>query len=68
MTDSKFQYLEALVRDRVNFIPITSKEITDTAVVISDGKLREAEAIICATGFAVYKMAIAPPGWRASRA
>lgn len=46
------QYLEALVRENVNFIPQTIKEVTETGVVTNDGILREVDAIICATGFA----------------
>lgn len=52
MADQTTQYLEALVRDDVNFIPTTIKEITPTAIVTEDGKVREVDAIICATGFA----------------
>ncbi|RVX74091.1 hypothetical protein B0A52_01923 [Exophiala mesophila] len=47
-------YLEALVRNDVNFIPQTIKEVTETGIVTNDGILREVDAIICATGFAGY--------------
>ncbi|KAK6369604.1 hypothetical protein LTS17_009510 [Exophiala oligosperma] len=48
-------YLEALVRDDVNFISTTIKEVTPTTIVTKDGKVREVDAIVCATGFAGYQ-------------
>jgi cation diffusion facilitator CzcD-associated flavoprotein CzcO len=46
------QYLEALVRENVTFIPQGIKEITENGIVATDGNFREVDAIICATGFA----------------
>lgn len=40
------------MRDDVNFISTTIKEVTPTAIVTKDGKVREVDAIVCATGFA----------------
>jgi hypothetical protein len=46
------QYLEALVRENVTFIPQGIKEITGNGIIAMDGSFREVDAIICATGFA----------------
>ena len=44
-------YLEALCAPNVDVIPTAIKEITATGITTTDGKHREVEAIICATGF-----------------
>lgn len=49
-----FQYLEALVEDNVEFIPTEIQEIVADGIITKDGKKREVDAIICATGFAGY--------------
>lgn len=44
-------WLEALVKDNVEFIPQTIERITPKGIVTADGKEREYDAIVCATGF-----------------
>ncbi|KAK9460471.1 uncharacterized protein V1516DRAFT_626211 [Lipomyces oligophaga] len=44
-------YLNALVQDNVNFITTGIDHISETGIVTVDGQLREADAIVCATGF-----------------
>ncbi|MCJ1309536.1 hypothetical protein MMC25_003196 [Agyrium rufum] len=44
-------YLEALTEDNVDVIPTAIETITETGVRTTDGKHREVDAIICATGF-----------------
>lgn len=46
------QYLEALVEDNVDFIPTQIQEVVEDGIITQDGKKREVDAIICATGFA----------------
>ncbi|KAH7350443.1 hypothetical protein BKA66DRAFT_563373 [Pyrenochaeta sp. MPI-SDFR-AT-0127] len=48
-------YLEALVEDNVNFIPVAIHEIVEDGIITTDGRKRDVDAIICATGFAGYK-------------
>ncbi|KPM40130.1 putative sterigmatocystin biosynthesis monooxygenase stcW [Neonectria ditissima] len=48
-------YLEALVEDNVEFIPTNIQEVVEDGIVTEDGKKRQVDAIICATGFAGYK-------------
>ncbi|TPX11474.1 uncharacterized protein E0L32_007893 [Thyridium curvatum] len=48
-------YLEALVEDNVEFIPTQIQEFVEDGIITEDGKKREVDAIICATGFAGYK-------------
>lgn len=43
-------YLNALVQDNVDFINKPIERVTETGI-ICDGKLREVDVIICATGF-----------------
>ncbi|KAI9743683.1 MAG: hypothetical protein M1818_002999 [Claussenomyces sp. TS43310] len=44
-------YLEALVEDNVNFINTKIKRIVPKGIETVDGKVREVEVLICATGF-----------------
>ncbi|EJD50391.1 FAD/NAD(P)-binding domain-containing protein [Auricularia subglabra TFB-10046 SS5] len=44
-------YLEALMEDNVDFVPTHIREITKTGIVTVDGKEREYDIIICATGY-----------------
>jgi hypothetical protein len=44
-------YLEALVEPNVNFISTPIEKIVEDGVITSDGKLRKADGIVCATGF-----------------
>ena len=44
-------YLEALVEDNVDFVHEGIKRFTETGIETVDGKHREYDAIICATGF-----------------
>lgn len=44
-------YLEALVKDHLNFIPKGVAQVTKDGIIDSDGTFRETDAIICATGF-----------------
>jgi len=44
-------YLEALVEDNVNFISTKIKRITTSGIETVDGKQRDVDLIICATGF-----------------
>ncbi|KAL2356342.1 hypothetical protein BJ546DRAFT_599721 [Cryomyces antarcticus] len=44
-------YLNAIVEDNVEFISNPIDKITATGIQTTDGKLREVDAIICATGF-----------------
>lgn len=48
------QYLEALVEDNVDFISEGIREVVEDGIITEDGKKREVDAIICATGFAGY--------------
>ncbi|KAH8772069.1 cyclohexanone monooxygenase [Hyaloscypha sp. PMI_1271] len=49
-------YLEALVEDNVNFISTGIKQVYSNGIKTNDGKFREVDMIICATGFdGVYK-------------
>ncbi|KAH6986625.1 cyclohexanone monooxygenase [Ilyonectria destructans] len=49
-------YLEALVEDNVDFISTGIKKVHPTGIETYDGKFREVDMIICATGFdGVYK-------------
>ncbi|CZR53553.1 related to flavin-binding monooxygenase [Phialocephala subalpina] len=48
-------YLEALVEDNVEFVSTNIKEVYEHGIVTEDGRRREVDAIICATGFAGYK-------------
>ncbi|KAI9730358.1 MAG: hypothetical protein M1834_005868 [Cirrosporium novae-zelandiae] len=45
------RFLEALIRDNVEFIPKEIKHITTTGIEDEDGVFRKADTIICATGF-----------------
>ena len=54
-------YLNAAVQDNVKFISTPIERVTETGV-ICDGKLREVDAIICATGFDKYGPVIDFPG------
>lgn len=44
-------YLEALVEDNVHFISTKIKRITPDGIETVDGKVRDVDLIICATGF-----------------
>lgn len=44
-------YLNAIAQPNVDFISTAIKEVTATGIVTEDGKLREVDAIITATGF-----------------
>ena len=44
-------YLEALTKDNVDVIPTAIERITATGIETTDGKHREVDAIVCATGF-----------------
>ncbi|KAJ5279048.1 hypothetical protein N7478_004420 [Penicillium angulare] len=44
-------YLEALTSPNVEVIPTGIREITESGIITYDGKFREVDAIICATGF-----------------
>ncbi|UPK95264.1 hypothetical protein LCI18_006199 [Fusarium solani-melongenae] len=48
-------YLEALVEDNVDFISTQIQEVVEDGIITQDGKKREVDAIICATGFAGYR-------------
>lgn len=43
-------YLEALVEDNVDFVHVGIKKITPTGIETADGKHREYDTIVCATG------------------
>ncbi|KAF5345136.1 hypothetical protein D9758_009675 [Tetrapyrgos nigripes] len=43
-------YLEALCEDNVDFVPESIKRITPTGIETADGKHRDFDVIICATG------------------
>ncbi len=43
-------YIEALISPKVEFIPDSIVEATETGLITADGKLREVDAIITATG------------------
>jgi cation diffusion facilitator CzcD-associated flavoprotein CzcO len=45
-------YLNAVVQDNVNFISTPIEKVVETGI-INDDKLREVDAIICATGYDV---------------
>lgn len=44
-------YLEALVEDNVNFVSTKIKRFTPNGIETVDGKLRNVDLVICATGF-----------------
>jgi cation diffusion facilitator CzcD-associated flavoprotein CzcO len=44
-------YLEALTEDNVAVIPTKIEQVTKTGIMTVDGKHRDVEAIVCATGF-----------------
>lgn len=44
-------YLEALVEDNVNFVSTKIKRFTATGIETVDGKTRDVDLVICATGF-----------------
>ncbi|MCJ1292903.1 hypothetical protein MMC34_004456 [Xylographa carneopallida] len=44
-------YLEALTKDNVDVVPTAIERITATGIETTDGKHREVDAIVCATGF-----------------
>ncbi|CRG92376.1 Putative sterigmatocystin biosynthesis monooxygenase stcW [Talaromyces islandicus] len=44
-------YLEALGEENVNFIPTPIQEVVEDGLITEDGKRREVDMIICATGF-----------------
>ncbi|KAL2012370.1 hypothetical protein VTN00DRAFT_5088 [Thermoascus crustaceus] len=44
-------YLEALVEDNVDFIPTPIKRVVKDGIETEDGKKREVDMIICATGY-----------------
>jgi len=44
-------YLEALTQDNVDVIATNISHITPTGIQTTDGKHREVDAIVCATGF-----------------
>lgn len=54
-------YLNAAVQDNVEFISTPIERVTETGI-ICEGKLREVDAIICATGFDKYEPLIGFPG------
>lgn len=45
------RYLEALVDDKLNFIPKGVQKVVANGIIDSDGIFRETDAIVCATGF-----------------
>lgn len=46
-------YLEALTEDNVYVIPEAITKVTEKGIITADGKAREVDAIVCATGFDV---------------
>ena len=46
-------YLEACTADNVDYISQSIKQVTPTGIETVDGKLREIDLIICATGYDV---------------
>ena len=48
------RYLEALVEDKLVFVPRGVRRVTEMGVEDDEGTLREVDAIICATGFDTY--------------
>ena len=48
------RYLECLVDDKLVFIPKGIKSVTRTGIIDEEGVNRDADAIICATGFDTY--------------
>lgn len=44
-------YLEALCKENVDVIPEHIDHVTETGIMTKDGKTRDVDAIICATGF-----------------
>jgi cation diffusion facilitator CzcD-associated flavoprotein CzcO len=44
-------YLEALTSEKVDVIPQKIKEVTEMGITTEDGKQRQVDAIVCATGF-----------------
>lgn len=47
-------YLEAVVKDNVEYISQEIKEVTEEGIVTEDGVLHKVDAVIWATGFRVY--------------
>ncbi|KAJ3753930.1 FAD/NAD-binding domain-containing protein [Lentinula raphanica] len=53
-------YLEALCEDNVEFVPETIRRVTSTGIETADGRHREMDVIVCATGFDTsYKLPFA---------
>lgn len=44
-------YLNAIAKDNVDYISTPIEKVTETGIITNDGKLREVDVIICATGF-----------------
>jgi cation diffusion facilitator CzcD-associated flavoprotein CzcO len=44
-------YLNAIAKENVDYISIPIEKVTETGIMTNDGKLREVDTIICATGF-----------------
>ncbi|KAK5746397.1 hypothetical protein LTR17_000777 [Elasticomyces elasticus] len=44
-------YLEALTEDNVDVVTVPIKRVTTTGILTTDGKHRDVDAIVCATGF-----------------
>jgi len=47
-------YLEACCQKNVDYVSTPIKEIHETSIETVDGRTREVDTIICATGFDVY--------------
>ncbi|CAK7206047.1 hypothetical protein SEUCBS139899_008830 [Sporothrix eucalyptigena] len=54
-------YLEALTEDNVDYIRTPIVRFTETGIETADGKHREVDAIICATGADTTQTVLAPP-------
>lgn len=54
-------YLEALIEDNVDFIGCGIDTIVETGIKANDGKVREVDVIICATGY--NTQALPSPPW-----
>lgn len=60
-------FFAALVEDDNHFIAIPIQGIFEDRIITNDGKKREVDATICATGFAGYNRALIEGKNRSSR-
>jgi cation diffusion facilitator CzcD-associated flavoprotein CzcO len=55
------RYLKTFTKANVELVTDSIEKITDNAVVTSDGTVREADVLVCATGFKVMGKGTTPP-------